>query len=50
MSKLFKELKAGLEEAIEHEQGKINLRSICIEIPEAPNNYKPKQIKNKRKQ
>lgn len=46
MSKLFKNLKAGLEEAIAHEQGKINLRSVCIEIPDAPSNYKPKQIKN----
>ena len=45
MSKLFKELKAGLEEAIAHKQGKINLRSISIEIPEAPAEYKPKQIK-----
>lgn len=45
MGKLFKNLKAGLEEAIAHEQGKINLRSVCIEIPDAPSKYKPKQIK-----
>lgn len=45
MSKLFKKLKAGLEEAIAHEEGKIHLRSVFIDIPEAPAEYKPKQIK-----
>jgi len=46
MSKLFKELKAGLEEALAHEQGKISLCSLCIEIPDAPSEYKPKKIKS----
>jgi DNA-binding Xre family transcriptional regulator len=32
MKKLFKNLKAGLEEAIAHRQGKINLRTESIEI------------------
>ena len=33
MSKLFKKLKSGLEEAIAHEQGKIDLRSEYIVLP-----------------
>lgn len=45
MSKFFKKLKAGLEEAIAHEQGKIKLHSEVIEIPEPPMQYKPKTIK-----
>src|ERR1700733_13714572 len=45
MSKLFKALKAGLEEAIAHEQGKLDLRSEIIEIPEPPAQYKAKEIK-----
>lgn len=44
-SKLFLELKAGLEEAIEHSKGKLNLRSEHIEIPKPPAEYKPRQIK-----
>lgn len=42
---LFEELKAGLEDAIAHSQGKLSLRSECIEIPEPPVEYKPKQIR-----
>ena len=45
MGKLFDDLKAGLEEVIAHEKGKIHLRSIAIEIPEPPAEYKPKDIK-----
>lgn len=45
MSKLFKSLKAGLEEALAHKQGKIKLKSITIEIPDAPSEYKAKEIK-----
>jgi len=45
MSKLFKALKAGLEEAIAHDQGKLDLRSELIEIPTAPDHYKAKDIK-----
>ncbi len=45
MSKFFKDLKAGLEEAIAHKQGKIQLRSETIEVPEPPAEYKQKDIK-----
>lgn len=45
MGKLFEDLKAGLEEVIAHEKGKIHLRSISIEIPEPPAHYEPKDIK-----
>ena len=45
MTKLFKELKAGLEDAIAHRQGKLKLRSEIIEVPEPPIKYKPIQIK-----
>ena len=37
MSKLFKDLEAGIKEAIVHNQGKIDLRSIVIELPEPHN-------------
>lgn len=50
MSKLFKGLKAGLEEAVAHQQGKLNLRSELIEIPEPPKSYKSKAIKGIREQ
>jgi putative transcriptional regulator len=46
MGKFFKDLKAGLEDAIAYKKGKLNLRSEFIEIPEAPAEYKPKQIKD----
>lgn len=45
MSKLFQALKAGFQEAIEHDQGKLNLRSKFIEIPKLPARYKAKDIK-----
>lgn len=45
MSKFFKKLKAGLEEAIAYEQGKLDLRSEIIEIPEPPSHYKAREIK-----
>lgn len=44
-NKFFKDLKAGLEDAIAYREGKINLRSQIIEIPEAPAQYKAKEIK-----
>lgn len=44
-SKFFKDLKGALDEAIAHKNGKIKLRSIEIEIPEPPAEYKPKDIK-----
>ena len=46
MGKLFKELKKGLEEVIAHKKGKITLKSEFIEIPEPPEEYGPKAIKN----
>jgi len=45
MSKFFKDLKAGLEDAIAHKKGKLDLRSELIEIPDPPAEYKPTQIK-----
>ncbi len=45
MSKLFNKLKAGLEDAIAHKQGKLNLRSETIVLPEPPVSYKAKEIK-----
>ena len=45
MGKLFKELKVGLKEAIAHDKGKIHLKSTFIEIPAAPEEYRPNQIK-----
>jgi len=41
----FQDLKSGLEEVIAHKKGKLNLRSVAIEIPEPPAEYKPHQIK-----
>ena len=38
-------LKAGLEDAIAHDQGKLDLRSEIFEIPEPPAQYKAKDIK-----
>lgn len=48
MSKFFKDLKAGLKEAIAHKKGKLELRTKSIEIPEAPALYKDKEIKKLR--
>ena len=50
MSKLFKGLKKGLEEALAHTEGKITLKSEVIEIPGPPAEYKPKDIKRIREQ
>ena len=47
-SKFFKDLKGALEEAIAHKNN-CKLRSIEIEIPEPPAEYKPKDIKKIRK-
>lgn len=49
MTKLFKALKAGFEEAIAHDQGKIDLRTEFIELPTPPMQYKAKDIKRIRK-
>ncbi len=45
-NKFFEDLKAGLEDAIAHDQGKLDLRTELIEIPEPPATYKPKEIKS----
>ena len=45
MNKFYKDLKAGLEEIIAYKEGKIELRSTLIEIPEPPAAYKAKDIK-----
>jgi putative transcriptional regulator len=50
MSKLFKDLKAGLEDAIAHKRGRINLRSELIEIPEASAEYQSQQIRRIREE
>lgn len=41
MSKLFKGLKKGLEEAAAYADGKITLASELLEIPEPPEEYSP---------
>lgn len=46
MTKLFKELKSALKEIIAHQEGKIELRTKVIEIPDKPPEYKAKDIKN----
>lgn len=43
-TKLFKALKKGFEEAIAHDQGKIDLRAEFLKIPK-PVHYKAKDIK-----
>ncbi len=45
MSRLFDDLKDGLNEMIAYKKGKITLRSEVIEVPEPPLAYKPKHIK-----
>jgi len=49
MSKFYEDLKAGLEDIIAHKQGKLDLRTIEIEIPEPPIKYRAKDIKRIRK-
>jgi putative transcriptional regulator len=44
MSKFFKGLKKGLEEALAYTEGKITLKSEWVEIPEPPKQYKAKDI------
>lgn len=50
MSKLFKGLKKGLEEALDHAEGKITLKSEIIDIPKPPTEYSAKDIKRIREQ
>ena len=44
-SKFFKDIKTGLKDAIAHKKGKLDLRSVSIEIPEPPSEYQAKEIK-----
>ncbi len=44
-SKFFKNLKGALEEAVAHKEGRLDLHSEYIEIPESPAPYKAKDIK-----
>lgn len=50
MGKFFDKLKAGLEEAIEHDQGKKTLRTRNVELPGPPATYAPDEIKRIRNQ
>lgn len=45
MSKLFNAIKVGFKETIAHDQGKLDLRSELIEIPQPPAQYKAADIK-----
>jgi putative transcriptional regulator len=47
-SNLFQDLKNGLEEAIAWEQGKIDLRTTTLTLPEKPPKMTKKQIKDLR--
>lgn len=43
---LFEELKASLQEVVDHKKKKIHLRSESIDIPQPPAEYDQKEIKN----
>lgn len=43
--KFFKDLKKSLEEAVAHSEGRLDLYSEYIEIPEPPAEYKARDIK-----
>lgn len=45
---MFELLKEGLEEALEYHRGNVKLRTKEVFIPNAPKNYKAKDIKNLR--
>ncbi len=47
MSKFFKELKAALEEAIAHKEGRIKLRSTIHEVPNLKDQAEALQYLNK---
>jgi len=49
MSKMYKYLKKGLDEAIEHAQGKRTLRTKEVKLPAPPKEYRAKDIKTLRK-
>lgn len=48
MGRMFELLKEGLEEALEYHRGKVKLRTREIFVPDAPKNYKAKDIKKLR--
>ena len=48
-NKLFKDLKAGIQDVLDYKKGKLDLRSELIDIPEPPMTYKAKDIKKIRK-
>ncbi len=48
MGTLFKALKVGFEEAIAHDQGKLDLRSEFIEVSKPPARYRAEEIKKVR--
>jgi putative transcriptional regulator len=48
MGKMFELLKEGLEEAIEFHKGNVKLRAKELFIPDAPKNYRAKDIKELR--
>jgi len=45
MGKFYTDLKAGLADAIAYKKKKISLRTEILDIPEAPVEYKAKEIK-----
>lgn len=49
MGKFYEGLKEGLQEALAHAQGKITLKSECIEIPAPPKEYTAREIRRIRK-
>ena len=48
MSKLFEDLKKGLEEIVAYEKGKEKLRTRKIKVPEPPSQYTARDIKKTR--
>ena len=43
--KLFKDLKAAMEDVVAHQRGELELESRTFIIPDPPAEYKPRQIK-----
>lgn len=49
MTKFYKDIKSGIEDIVAHKQGKLDLRTIEIEVPEPPIKYKAQDIVRMRK-
>jgi putative transcriptional regulator len=49
MGKFYKDLKAGLDEALAYRKGKIKLHTELIEVPEPPAEYRAKDIQKIRR-